>query len=163
MTKIKMKYSPQQYASALYEAVKGKTAEESVTVLNNFSALLKKNRDTALTRKIAEAFERYAHKKERIISGELVSAREMDGRLKSDVVRKMAEKTNELSKQTNNPEAAKEFYDLWVKMYEKAFDGFFEDMPLAGPMKEMMEPVKIMAKIYADTFASMSKMWGSRV
>ena len=76
---------------------------------------------------------------------------------------KMAEKTNELSKQTNNPEAAKEFYDLWVKMYEKAFDGFFEDMPLAGPMKEMMEPVKIMAKIYADTFASMSKMWGSRV
>ena len=43
---------------------------------------------------------------------------------------KMAEKTNELSKQTNNPEAAKEFYDLWVKMYEKAFDGFFEDMPL---------------------------------
>ena len=76
---------------------------------------------------------------------------------------KMAEKTNELSKQTNNPEAAKEFYDLWVKMYEKAFDGFFEDMPLAGPMKEMMEPVKIMAKIYADTFASMSKMCGSRV
>ena len=76
---------------------------------------------------------------------------------------KMAEKTNELSKQANNPDAAKEFYDLWVKMYEKAFDGFFEDMPLVGPMKEMMEPVKIMAKIYADAFANISKMCGSRV
>lgn len=76
---------------------------------------------------------------------------------------KMAEKTTELSKQTTNPEAAKEFYDLWIQMYEKAFDSFFEDMPLAGPMKEMMEPVKIMAKIYADTFAGMSKMGGGRV
>ena len=56
-----MKYSPQQYASALYEAVKGKTAEESVTVLNNFSALLKKNRDTALARKIAEALAERGH------------------------------------------------------------------------------------------------------
>jgi hypothetical protein len=44
-------------------------------------------------------------------------------------------------------------------MYEKAFDSFFEDMPtIGGPMKEVMEPVKIMAKIYADTFIKMSKM-----
>jgi hypothetical protein len=27
-------------------------------------------------------------------------------------------------------------------------------------MKEVMEPVKIMAKMYADTFIKMSKMWG---
>ena len=85
-----MKYSPQQYSSALYEAVKGKTAEESVTVLNNFSALLKKNRDTALARKIAEAFERYYHKKEGIVSGELVSARELDGRLMSEITERAA-------------------------------------------------------------------------
>jgi hypothetical protein len=45
-------------------------------------------------------------------------------------------------------------------MYEKAFDGFFEDMPtVGGPMKEIMESVKIMAKMYADTFIKMSKMW----
>ncbi len=72
---------------------------------------------------------------------------------------KMAEKTNELSKKAVDPEMSREFYLLWIKMYEKAFDSFFEDMPLAGPMKEMMEPIKIMAKIYADTFARMSKMW----
>jgi hypothetical protein len=31
-------------------------------------------------------------------------------------------------------------------------------MPIAGPMKEMMDPVKIMGKIYSDTFAMMAKM-----
>ncbi len=76
---------------------------------------------------------------------------------------KISEKAKELSKQTTDPEASKEFCDLWIKMYVRAFDSFFEDMPLAGPMKEMMEPVKIMAKMYADTFTKMSKMYGSRV
>ena len=71
---------------------------------------------------------------------------------------KMAEKTKELSQQATDPEVAKEFYTLWIKMYEKAFDSFFEDMPIAGPMKEMMDPVKIMGKIYSDTFAMMAKM-----
>ncbi|HLB71492.1 MAG TPA: poly(R)-hydroxyalkanoic acid synthase subunit PhaE [Candidatus Methanoperedens sp.] len=72
---------------------------------------------------------------------------------------KMSKKAEELSKKTTDPEAYKEFYDLWVKMYEKAFESFFEDMPVMGPMKELMDPVKNMAKIYTDTFARMSKMW----
>ncbi len=72
---------------------------------------------------------------------------------------KMVEKTMDLSKQPTDPEASKQYYNLWIKMYEKAFDSFYEDMPLAGPMKEMMEPVKVMAKMYADTFAGMSRMW----
>ncbi len=72
---------------------------------------------------------------------------------------KMAEKTTDLSKQTTDPEVSKQFYNLWIKMYEKAFESFFEDMPMVGPMKEMTEPAKIMAKIYADTFARMPGMW----
>ncbi len=72
---------------------------------------------------------------------------------------KMAEKTNQLSQESDDPEVSREFYVLWIKMYEKAFGSFFEDMPMEGPMKEMMEPVKMMAKINADTFARMSKMW----
>ena len=73
---------------------------------------------------------------------------------------KMSEKAKEMSKQTTDPEALKEFNNLWIKMYEKAFDSFFEDMPtIEGPMKEVMEPLKIMAKMYADTFVKMSKMW----
>jgi hypothetical protein len=71
----------------------------------------------------------------------------------------LAEKANEITKQTTDPRGYKEFYDLWVKMYEKAFESFFEDMPITGPMKEMMEPVKIMAKIYSDTFTMMAKTW----
>jgi hypothetical protein len=72
---------------------------------------------------------------------------------------KLAQKANEITKQTSDPKGYKEFYTLWVKMYEKAFDSFFEDMPIAGPMKEMMEPVKIMGKVYSDTFAMMAKIW----
>lgn len=75
-----------------------------------------------------------------------------------EALEKMSEKAKEMSKQTSDPEAFKEFYNLWLKMYEKAFDNFFEDMPtVGGPMKEIMEPVKIMAKMYADTFIKMSK------
>ncbi len=42
---------------------------------------------------------------------------------------KLSEKAREISKQTTDPEASKEFYDSWVKTYEKAFHSFFEDMP----------------------------------
>src|SRR3972149_7035125 len=76
-----------------------------------------------------------------------------------DALEKMSEKAKELSTQTSDPEAYKEFYNLWGKMYEMAFDRCFDDMPtVGGPMKEVMEPVKVMAKMYADTFTKMSKM-----
>jgi hypothetical protein len=71
----------------------------------------------------------------------------------------MAEKTRELTEKSADPEISQEFYGLWVKTYEKAFANFFEDMPMAGPMKDMMQPVKIMADINADTFARMSSFW----
>lgn len=77
---------------------------------------------------------------------------------------KMSEKANELSKQTSDPDVYKEFYSLWVRMYEKAFESFFENIPtVGGPMKDIMEPIKIMSKMYADTFANMSKMWAGPV
>ncbi len=72
---------------------------------------------------------------------------------------KLSEKAEELSKRTTDPEASKEFYNLWVNTYEKAFDSFFEDTPAVGPMKEILEPVKNAAKMYADTFTRFSKMW----
>ncbi len=71
---------------------------------------------------------------------------------------KMSEKSKELSDISTNPEAYKEFCDLWVKMYEKAFDTFFEDMPMVGPMKDTMEPVKVAAKTYVDAHVKMSRM-----
>lgn len=76
-----------------------------------------------------------------------------------EVLEKMSEKTRELSKHTNEPDAYKEYYNTLIKIYEKAFDDFFENMPLVGPMKKMMEPVKNVSRIYTDTFIDMSKMW----
>ncbi len=72
---------------------------------------------------------------------------------------KLSQKAKELSEQSADPEANKEFYNLWAKMYGKAFDNFFENTPTFSPFKEIMEPVKNAAKIYADTFTSISKMW----
>jgi hypothetical protein len=74
-------------------------------------------------------------------------------------VEQLSESTKEFSEQKYDQERYKEFYNLWIKIYEKAFCNFFEDMPtIEGPMKDVMEPVKIMAKMYADSFANMSKM-----
>ena len=70
----------------------------------------------------------------------------------------MSEKAQELSKQSD-PETYNKFYNLWVKTYEKAFESFFDDMPAVGSMKEIMEPLKIMTKMYTDTFTRMSNMW----
>jgi hypothetical protein len=69
---------------------------------------------------------------------------------------KLSQKAEELSKQSADPEASKELYNLWAKMYGKAFDNFFENTPTFSPFKEILEPVKNAAKIYADTFSSMS-------
>ncbi|MCX9010096.1 MAG: hypothetical protein OIN66_03135 [Candidatus Methanoperedens sp.] len=71
---------------------------------------------------------------------------------------KLSLKARELSKQTADPEAYKEYYNLWTKTYEKAFDNFFENTPTVSPFKEMFEPVKNAAKIYADTFNGMPRV-----
>jgi hypothetical protein len=72
---------------------------------------------------------------------------------------KLSQKIKELSEQNADPDTYKEFYNLWAKTYEKAFENFFEHTPTAGPFKEVFEPVKNAAKIYADTFTSVSKVW----
>ncbi len=72
---------------------------------------------------------------------------------------KLSQKAKELSEHSADPEAYKEFYNLWAKSYEKAFDNFFKNTPTFSPFKEILEPVKNAAKIYADTFTSMSKIW----
>ena len=77
----------------------------------------------------------------------------------TEALEKMSSKMEDQSKLINDPEAFKEFYNLWVKMYEKTSEDVFEGVPLVGPLKEMMEPVKSACKIYADTSIKMSKMW----
>ncbi len=76
-----------------------------------------------------------------------------------DALEKMSEKLNDQSKLTSDPETFKEFYNLWMKMFEKTSEDFFEGAPFVSPMKEMMEPVKSACKIYANTSIKMSKLW----
>jgi len=76
-----------------------------------------------------------------------------------EVLGQMSQKAQELSKQGADPQACRELYNLWGKMYGKAFENFFENTPTFSPFEEIMEPVKNAAKIYTDTFASVSKVW----
>jgi hypothetical protein len=76
-----------------------------------------------------------------------------------NVMEKMAGKFKDMSKSSTDPEALKEFFNLWIKMYEKATDDFFDGMPAVSPLKEMMEPVRNACKIYANTSVKMSKLW----
>lgn len=72
---------------------------------------------------------------------------------------KISEKMQDQSKLMNDPDAFKEFYNLWIKMYEKSSEDIFEGIPLVSPLKEMMEPVKSACKIYANTSIKMSRIW----
>jgi len=132
-----MKHTPKQYAAAFYEAVKGKTAKEAQGALDNLTALLEKNRDTASAPKIAEAFERYAHKKEGIVSGELVSAREVDSRLKSEVIKKMAEKTK-----AGELYLKEKFDDNLIGGFKIKAGEFFLDASLKGTLMKMHRQVR---------------------
>jgi hypothetical protein len=60
---------------------------------------------------------------------------------------KLLQKAKEISKQTADPDANKEFYYLWAKMYERAFDNLFENIPIARSFEKFLEPVKNTAKI----------------
>lgn len=72
-----------------------------------------------------------------------------------EALEKISEKTRDISKISTSPETYTEFCRLWAKMNEKAFEDFFEDMPVAGPMKEMMEPIKTVSNMYANMFSRM--------
>jgi hypothetical protein len=75
-----------------------------------------------------------------------------------EILGQMSQKAQGISKQGADPQACRELYNLWGKMYGKAFDNFFDNTPKFSPFKEIMEPVKKAAKIYADTFRSMSNI-----
>jgi len=75
------------------------------------------------------------------------------------ILEKLSQKARELSKQNADPETYREYYNLWAKTYEKAIENFFENIPTVSPFKEIFEPVKNAAKIYADTFTSISSNW----
>lgn len=72
---------------------------------------------------------------------------------------KLSIKSKELAKQPSNQETYKETCNLWVKLYQKAFDSFFDNMPIVSPFKECLTPVKSAASIYMDSLKKISDFW----
>jgi hypothetical protein len=75
---------------------------------------------------------------------------------------KLSHKYRELvtnAKVTPAQELNKEIWNLWVRIYQMTFDSLFDNIPIAGPFKEVMLPVKNAAKIYVDTIARMPDYW----
>ncbi len=77
----------------------------------------------------------------------------------TDALEKISSKMDDRSKLVNDPESFMEFYNLWIKMYEKTSEDVLEGMPLVSPLKEMMEPVKNACKVYSSASVKMSRMW----
>ena len=73
-----------------------------------------------------------------------------------EILGKLSQKAQRLSKQNADPETYKDVYNLWAKMYGKAFDNFFDNTPAFNHFREIMEPMKAAAKVYTDTFTSIS-------
>jgi hypothetical protein len=69
---------------------------------------------------------------------------------------KLSEKSKEFSLQTNAQDTQKEVCNLWVRIYQKAFDSIFDNMPVASSFKDTLAPVKDAAKLYVETLTKMS-------
>jgi hypothetical protein len=69
---------------------------------------------------------------------------------------KLSEKSKEFSIQNKGQDAQKEICNLWVRIYQKAFDSIFDNMPVASSFKDTLAPVKDAAKLYVETLTKMS-------
>lgn len=71
---------------------------------------------------------------------------------------KLSAKAKE-SKENSNPEIFRELYSLWIKVYEKSLDIFFENTPTVRPFKNFLEPVKNAVKMYTDILVKATEFW----
>ena len=78
-----MKYSPQQYAQALYESLKD--AKDADLVFRNFYGLLVRNNDLKLLSKIIEKIEEIDKKERGVIEVKVSSVKKLD----SNVIEKL--------------------------------------------------------------------------
>lgn len=73
-----------------------------------------------------------------------------------ETLNKLSEKSKEFSIQTNGQGTHKEICNLWAKIYQKAFDSIFDNMPVAESFKDTLAPVKDAAELYVETLTKMS-------
>ena len=73
-----MKITAKQFAETLYDSVEGKTEKEILSVLNNFSEIVKKNNALSMIDNILDEFSRIWNKENGIIEAKVTSARDLD-------------------------------------------------------------------------------------
>ncbi len=76
-----------------------------------------------------------------------------------DALEQMSTRIGTIMQKPMSPEAYEAFYDTWAKTYRKAMEDFIEHMPMTGPMKDMMEPMKNALMEYMDTMEKISQFW----
>lgn len=73
-----MRYSPKQYAKALYESLKEAKEDEVDLVFKNFYGILLRNNDLKIINKIIEKIEEIDKEKRGVVEVEVTGAKEID-------------------------------------------------------------------------------------
>lgn len=89
-----MKVSNQQYADALYEAVKEKSQSEVNEILANFVKILAKNNQIKNAENIIGKFKETWNRKEGVVEAEVVSRGKLDGELRIEIEKYVSKKYN---------------------------------------------------------------------
>lgn len=89
-----MKVSNQQYADALYEAVKEKSQSEVNKILANFVKILAKNNQIKNAENIIGKFKETWSRKEGVIEAEVVSREKLDRELRIEIEKYVSKKYN---------------------------------------------------------------------
>lgn len=90
----------------------------------------------------------------------VASAEESSNLFKSWIaeLEEKSQKTQEMFKGAPDPEKYREYYDMWMKSYEKILDEFLA-MPMMESTQEIFEYYSGIPNIYLRNFAQMSKLW----
>jgi len=73
-----MKYSPKQYARALYESLKGAKEGETDLLFRNFYSILLRNNDLKLISKIIEKIEEIDKEKRGVVEVKIASTKKLE-------------------------------------------------------------------------------------
>ncbi len=88
-----MKITAKQFAETLYDSVEGKTEKEILSVLNNFSEIVKKNNALSMIDNILDEFSRIWNKENGIIEAKVTSARDLDKTNRKSIIEYIKEAT----------------------------------------------------------------------
>ncbi len=128
-----MKITARQYAQSLYESVSAKSEKEAKLVLQNFVALLGRNRELNKAEEIIRIFAEIWNKAQGELNAELISARELEASAREMIVSYLKEKTD--AKKIN----------LQEEIDNKLLGGFvlkYDSRVLDGSLKTSLEELK---------------------